>query len=323
MMRAAVKVNKGIELREIPAPSPDVNEMLVRVHAGALNRADLYLAQGRMHGSHGGTGTVMGLEFAGEVVELGANVPNYKVGDLIMCSGIGGLAEYAVCDWRRAFPVPTGLDIREASALTVAIRTAFVSLVDLGNLESGHSVLVLGGSSAVGLMCLQMAEEIGASLIIGSSSTPARRKQLTQYGANATIDTRAQDWVEQVLKLTSNDGVDVVIDLLAGPYINAAMNVTKIGGTIVNVGRMAGESGELDFDLHSKRRIRYLGQTFRTRSVEEVGAIGDRLKERLWCAIEDGRLRLPVDRCLPLDKVSTAFELMQSNQHFGKILIVI
>lgn len=321
-MKAAVKTDDWLEVRDdVARPRPKSNEVLVKVHAATLNRADLFLAEGRAHGAHGGAGTLLGLEFAGEIVERGADVQGYGVGDRVMCSGIGGLAEYAVCDWRRIFPAPAGLDMAEASGLTVALRTAFVSLLDLGGLTPGQSVLVLGASSGVGLMCLQMAKELGAGLVIGTSTTEARRARLAEFGADLALDGRAPDWAAQVTDATGGTGVDLAIDFLAGPYFDDLMRATRIGGAVVNVGRMAGERGEVDFDLHSLRRIRYLGQTFRTRSAEEMGEIGARLRTRFWSALDAGRLRLPVDRRLPLDRAAEAFDLMRANGHFGKIAV--
>lgn len=322
-MKAAVKTGEWLELRDdVPVPQPKSTEVLVKVHATTLNRADLYLAEGRAHGAHGGAGTVLGLEFAGEVVEAGPDVPNCKPGDTVMCSGIGGFAEYAVCDYRRLFPAPKGLDMAEASGLTVALRTAFVSLTDLGQLEKGQSVLVLGASSGVGLMCLQLARELGAGKVIGTSTTPDRLARLSSFGADVAVDTRTPHWPEEVLRATQGDGADLVIDFLAGAYFNPTMAATRIGGTIVNVGRMAGEWGEIDFDMHSMRRIRFLGQTFRTRSADEVGEIGARLVHALWPALEAGRLQLPIDSRLPFSQVPDAFELMRGNRHFGKIAVV-
>lgn len=321
-MKAAVLTRSGVRIADVPVPAPARTEILVRVRASSLNRADLYLSEGRVHGTHGGDGTVLGLEWAGDVVQVGEDVQGWQVGDRIMCSGIGGLAEYAVADWRRALPVPVQLSGYEAAAcLPIALRTAFVSLADLGRLEPGQSVVVLGASSGVGLMCLRMAKLLGAARVIGTSTKAERRARLASFGADVALDSGDPRWSEQVLECTGGRGADLLIDFLAGPYIGDSMRAVAPGGCIVNVGRMAGESGTFDFDLHSMRRIRYLGQTFRTRTADEVGEIQQRLRARLWHAVEDGTLGLPVDVRFPLARTAEAFEVMRSNAHFGKIVV--
>lgn len=321
-MLGAVRRGAAIALEQLPVPQPGANELLVRVRANSLNRADLYLLEGRAHGSHGGDGTVLGLEWAGEVVAVGDMVQGFRVGDRAMCTGIGGFADYAVADSRRCLPFPNrNFDYETAACFPVALRTAHVSLVTLGQLRRGQSVLVLGASSAVGLMCLQVARELGANLVIGTSTKPQRREQLAGFGADAALDSVDPGWPQEVLQLTDGKGVDLLVDFLAGPHIDQAMRATAIGGTVVNVGRMAGESGSFDFDLHSIRRIQYVGQTFRTRSSEEIGAIARALQADLWPALLAGRLHLPVDARFAMTELNAAFDAMRANRHFGKIVI--
>ncbi len=321
-MKAFIRTESGVELKNIDIPKPTENEILIRVRASTLNRADLSLVDGKAHGSHGGPGTVLGLEWAGDVVKVGASVNTFKPGDRVMCSGLGGFAEYAVTDWRRAFPIPNEqMSYEAASCLPVALRTAHTALTELGQLQKGQSVLVLGASSGVGIMTMQVAKALGAGRVIGTSTKQERRKDLHAFGADFAINSKDQDWSQQILKLTENQGVDLSIDFLAGPLFNDNMRAVKIGGRIVNVGRMAGEFAEVDFDLHSMRRIQYLGMTFRTRSVENVGEIAGRVRNDLWEALQANQLGLPIDIRLPLERAKEAFELMRGNAHFGKIVL--
>jgi len=321
-MKAAILTSSGISIEDAEVPKPKSSEVLVKVRASSLNRADLFLVDGRTHGGHGGAGTVLGLEWSGDVVEVGADVEGYKPGDRVMCSGIGGLAEYAVADWRRIFPFPKrSISYEEGACLPVALRTNHVAIVMTGQLQRGQSVLVLGASSGVGIMSLQVSELLGAGLVIGTSTKPDRRTRLAEFGADVAIDSNDSGWFEEVLKHTDGRGVDLVIDYLAGPLINDTMRATKLGGRIVNVGRMAGESGSFDFDLHSMRRIQYLGTTFRTRSADEIGAIAEQIKTGLWPELEAGRLGVPIDVRLPLDRATEAFDMMRANAHFGKIVL--
>lgn len=321
-MQGAVLTSRGIEMQELPVPVPGACELLVKVRASSLNRADLFLLEGRAHGSHGGLGSQLGLEWSGDVVAVGADVPGFRVGDSVMCSGIGGLSAYAVADWRRTFAFPQrDIGYAAAACLPVALRTTHVSIATTGKLQAGQSVLVLGASSGVGLMSLQVAKLLGAGLVIGTSTKADRRKKLKNFGADAVVDSNDVHWVEQVLELTEGKGVDLLIDFLAGPLINDSMRAVKVGGRIVNVGRMAGETGNFDFDLHSMRRIQYLGTTFRTRTADEVLEIQQQIKEELWPALENGMLGIPIDVTLPISKAAEAFDFMKSNGHFGKIVL--
>lgn len=321
-MHAVVLTADGPAWVEVERPRPKPTEILVRVRASSLNRADLFLVEGRAHGALGGVGTPLGLEWAGDVLAVGAEVTAYKPGDRVMCSGSGGFAEFAVTDWRRAFPFPSAqMGYETAACLTIALRTSHVAIATLGQLRRGQSVLVLGASSGVGLMSLQVAKELGAGLVIGTSTNAERRPQLAGFGADLALDSSAADWVQQVLAHTQGRGVDLVVDFLAGPLVNDSMRATALGGRIVNVGRLAGERGDFDFDLHALRRIQYLGQTFRTRTPEEIGVIGEQAVADLWPALQAGRLRLPIDIRRTLDQAAQAFELMRRNAHFGKIVL--
>jgi NADPH2:quinone reductase len=322
VMKAAIRGETGLVFAELEVPRPKATEILVKVRASSLNRADLSLVDGKAHGAAGGTGTPLGLEWAGDVVEVGTEVVGYKIGDKVMCSGLGGFAEYAVTDWRRAFPFPdAGMDYETGACLSVALRTTHTAMRHLAGLEAGQTVMVLGASSGVGLMALQVAKYFGASLVIGTSTQPDRRARLAGFGADVALDSNDPDWVKAVLERTGGAGVDLLVDFLAGPLINDSMRAVRVGGRIVNIGRMAGERGEFDFDLHSLRQIQYLGMTFRTRTVEDFGVIAERVQRDFWPALQRGQFRLPIDARLPLDRVVEACEMMRSNAHFGKIVL--
>src|SRR5712692_8220659 len=320
-MKAGVATEHGLALRDIPQPQPKPNEVLVKVKAAALNRADLATARGIPHGSHGGIGAAVGLEWAGEVVEAGTEVKGYSAGDRVMCSGTGGYAEYAVTDWGRVNPMPDGMSFEQAATLPVALITLHNALVTAGRMKAGESVMIQGASSGVGLMGLQIAKLKGAKLVIGSSTNDARRARLEEFGADLVVDTRDPAWPEQVLKATDGKGVDLVVDMLSGPIVAQTMKATAMLGRIVNVGRLAGAKAEFDFDLHALRRIDYIGVTFRTRTFDEVREIGRKMRADLWEAVTAGKLTLPIDRRFPLDQAVEAQAHMRENKHFGKIVL--
>ena len=320
-MKAAVVTQTGVEIREVPAPVPGRNHVLVRVRACGLNRADLGVAAGHKHGSTGGPGTIVGMEFAGEVVEVGAEASAVKPGDRVMCSGAGAFAEYAVADWGRATPIPANMGFDQAATLPVALQTMHNALVTAGRLAAGESVLIQGASSGVGLMALQIAKHMGAALVIGTSTNSMRREKLKQFGADLAIDTTDPAWPDAVLAATEGKGVHLIVDQVSASVANANMKAARVLGRIVNVGRLGGAKGEFDYDLHALKRIDYIGVTFRTRSIEEVREINRRMRADLWGAIEAGTLRLPIDRSFPLAEAAAALAHMRANAHFGKIVL--
>lgn len=322
-MRAAIRDEVGLAFADLSRPEPGPDGILVRVRAIALNRADLSVLAGHKHGSIGGPGTVLGMEWAGEVVAVGERVNGFRPGDRAMGSGAAAFAEYAVTDHGRAYPIPAGMDFDRAATLPVALQTMHDAIVTNGRLRAGESVLIQGASSGVGLMGLQIARRMGAALVIGSSTNAERRARLPAFGAHRVVDTNDPDWAEQVREATGGRGVDLVIDQLSGATVNATMAAAAVLGRIVNVGRLAGQRAEFDFDLHALKRIDYIGVTFRTRSVEEVREIGRRMWTDLGPAVADGSLALPISATFPFERLADAFAMMSANRHFGKIVVTV
>ncbi|MGZ5895932.1 MAG: quinone oxidoreductase family protein [Xanthobacteraceae bacterium] len=320
-MKAAVSSEQGLQIKDIPQPKPKPFEILVKVRAAGLNRADLNAARGS--GAHGSMGNVVGLDWAGEVVEVGNECKGgFKPGDRVMCAGAGGYAEYAVCDWGRVVPIPQSMNFETAATLPVAVATMHDALVTNGHLKKGDTVMVQGASSGVGLMALQIAKLLGAELVIGTSTKAERRAKLKDFGADLAIDTSNPGWPDEVLKATDGKGVNVIIDQVSGGVANGNMKAAAILGRIVNVGRLGGGKGEFDFDLHAGRRIQYIGVTHRTRSVDELREETRVMWADLAGALNAGKLHLPIDRTFPLGEAVAAQAHMKANKHFGKILLI-
>ena len=240
-------------------------------------------------------GATVGLEWAGEVAETGAEVKGIRAGDHVMCSGGGGYAEYAVCDYGRVTPMPANLSFEQAAILPIGLITMHNALITAGRLKAGESVLIQGASSGMGLMGLQIAKLKGARPVIGSSTNDMRRGRLKEFGADLAIDARDPAWPDAVLKATDGKGVNLIVDMVSGSTVNPSMHATALLGRIVNVGRLGGNKAEFDFDLHARKRIDYIGVTFRTRTIEEVREI-----VRKMCArprrCSDRRQAPPADR---------------------------
>ena len=327
-MRRVIFGASGVEMIDAPLPEPGRADVQVRVRAAALNRADLGMAAGQKHGKLGGVGTPLGMEWAGEVTALGAHVKGFAIGDRVMSSGRAAFSDYAIANHTRVLPLPrlSSDDGREvsfevAATLPVALQTMHDALVTHGGLVAGDTVLIQGASSGVGIMGLQIARELGASLVVGSSTDAERRARLAGLGADLAIDTLEPDWPQRILDATGGKGVDLIVDQLAGSAMNGNLQAAALEGRIVNVGRLAGTHADFDFDLHASKRIRYVGVTFRTRTIDDVRMVVERVRADLWPALEAGRLSMPIAARYPLAAVSEAFALMAANRHFGKIVL--
>ena len=320
-MKAAISTANGLQVADIEKPVPKPHEILVRVRAAGLNRADLNAARGT--GNHGSMGATLGLDWAGEVVEVGGEAQGgFKPGDRVMCAGSGGYAEYAAADWGRVCPMPAGMSFETAATLPVALGTMHDAIVTNGKLKSGESILIQGASSGVGLMGLQIARLLGAGKVFGTSTNAGKREKLKEFGADAVFDTSDSAWADHVLLETGGAGVHLIVDQVSGPVANGNLKSAAILGRIVNVGRLGGGKAEFDFDLHARRRITYIGVTHGTRSVAELREEVRVMWRDLATHVAAGRLSLPIDRIFPLAEAAAAHAHMKANQHFGKILLI-
>jgi NADPH2:quinone reductase len=324
-MKAFVYGANGAEIADVAKPAPKGTQVLVRVRACGLNRADLGMTKGHAHGSAGGVGTVLGMEWAGEIAELGSDAKGVKVGDRVMGSGGAAFAEYTLADHGRLFHIPasSNMSYQDAATLPVALATMHNAVVTNGGLQHGQSVLIQGASSGVGLMAMQIARLKGAKIVIGSSTDATRRGRLKEFGADLAVDSSDPGWVKQVLDATGGEGVDLIVDQVSGKLASQNLAATRIKGRIVNVGRLGGTHGDFNFDLHAARRINYIGVTFRTRSIEEIRAIFDEVRRDIWPAVESRKLQLPIDKVFAFADIGKAFERMEANQHLGKIVVTL
>jgi NADPH:quinone reductase len=322
-MKAAVLGTSGIAVADIDTPAPKPNEVLIRVRASTLNRADLIVASGHSHGAMGGPGARIGLECAGEVEAVGSDVAGVEPGDRVMATGAGGIAEYAVTDAGRVHKIPANnMTFEQAACFPVALGTMHNAIVTAGRFKPGETILIQGASSGVGLMGMQIAKMRGAALVIGSSTNAERRMRLHEFGCDLAVDTTRAEWPEEVKKATGGKGVDLIVDMVSAPVANGNLAASAVLGRIVNVGRLGGNTGVFDFDLHAAKRIDYIGVTFRTRTLDEIREINRLMRADLWPAVESGALHLPICRTFPLGDIAAALAMMKANEHFGKIAIV-
>ena len=322
-MKAVTLGNNGIEIKNLKEPSPSSQQILVKVKSCGLNRSDLLETQGQSFGHTGEDDKIIGGEFAGEVVEIGSEVRELKIGDNVMCRGGSGWAEYAVAHSKRSIIFNKDeVSWEQAASIQGNMQTMHDAIVTNGNFKIGQSVFIQGASSGVGIMGMQIAKALGASLVIGSSTNQEKLSKLTDYGADVSIDTSENDWLEQILNVTEGKGVDILVDMLSGDFVSKNMEATKINGHLINIGRLAGMSGNFDYDLHAKRRLHYIGTTGRTRTLNENLEVARAANHDLWDFVSMGKIRHVIFKTFPLAEAKNALNLMNNNSHFGKIILL-
>ena len=323
-MRAIVFDQPGDEsvlhLGDVPSPPLGPGEIRLRVRATAVNRADLLQRQG-LYPPPPGASTVLGLECAGRVVEVGESVSGWGIGDRAMAllPG-GGYAEEVVVHAASAMRVPETLSDEEAGAFPEVFLTAFLNIFLIGAPAPGGRVLVHGGGSGVGTAAIALCKEAGHPVIVtaGSAEKCARCREL---GADVAVNYRDTDFAQVVRDATGGRGVDVVLDSIGARYL--APNVASLapGGALVLIGLMGGARGEIDLAALMLKRARVVGSTLRTRPIEEKATIVRAFETRFGEALRTGRLRPVIDRVFRLGEAAEAHRLVQSSVHFGKVVL--
>jgi putative PIG3 family NAD(P)H quinone oxidoreductase len=311
-----------LALTEIAQPAPKAGEVLIKVAAAGINRADLIQAQGGYPPPPGAPLT-LGLEVSGEIAAIGPNVQDRRVGDKVcaLLAG-GGYAEYCAVSAKCVLPIPRSVDMIEAAALPEVHFTVWTNLVDSARLRDGDSVLIHGGSSGIGTAAIQLCVALGHATF-ATAGNAAKCDACKALGARRAINYRAEDFVEVVKAETGGRGVDVILDMVGGEYIQRNFSAAAIWGRIVNIAFQTGMSANVNFAGMLMKRLTFMATTLRARSNEEKGAIRDALAKRVWPLIEAGRIKPVVDRVFPLAEAGAAHQRMAGGEHIGKILLKI
>ena len=322
-MRAVVLRDHGdvdvLGIEDVPDPDPGPEEVLVEVVATALNRADLLQRMGFYPGPPADL-EIPGMEFAGTIASVGSRVRDATVGQKVMgIVGGGAYAERLVTHERMLLPVPDAVPIEDAAAIPEVFITAFDALVALGGLTSGRTALVHAGASGVGTAAIQIAKALGARLAVTASAE--KLTTCRSLGADLAIDYRVDDFVRAVEELTDGNGVDVVLDVIGGDYVDRNIRCLAIGGRIIQVGLMGGGNAEVNVGMLLAKRASITGTTLRSRPLEEKVAISRRTGVEVLPWFEDGTLRPVIDRRYPLDQIAAAHTYMESNASIGKIVV--
>ncbi|HEX5723980.1 MAG TPA: NAD(P)H-quinone oxidoreductase [Longimicrobiaceae bacterium] len=325
-MKAVVIARPGgpevLALEERPAPHPGPGEIRVRVHASALNRADLLQRLGAYPAPPGVPADVPGLEYAGEVDAVGEGAGLWAVGNRVMgIVGGGGHAESVVVHEREAIRVPQSLSWEEAAAIPEAFLTAYDALFRQLELKMGERLLIHAVGSGVGTAALQLAGA-GGAMTIGTSRSPDKLKRAEALGLEVGIDSGREDLAEAVNQATYGSGVHAVLDLVGGKLLEASLRVVALRGRVVVVGTTAGSRVEVDLGLLLRRRIHLFGTVMRTRPLEEKIAVAREFSGSVLPLLSSGRIRPVIDTVYPFAEIRKAHEQMEENRSFGKIVLV-
>lgn len=305
---------------EFPAPQPAANEILVKVHATALNRADLLQREGK-YPPPPGESPILGLEMAGEVVAVGDAVTRWQPGDRA-CGllGGGGYAELAVIHEDLAMPIPPNLTFEQAAAIPEVFLTAFQALYQLANLQPEESVLLHAGASGVGTAAIQLAKQADATIFVTASAS--KHDFCRQLGAQHTIDYQKENFETTILEKTNGKGVNVVVDFIGAPYFQQNLNVLQMDGRLVLLATMGGvKISELQIGNILRKRLHIIGSTLRARSLDYKIALTRDFRLFAWELFEKDILQPVVDKVFDWQDVAEAHRYMESNQNKGKIVL--
>ena len=304
-----------------PVPEPKAGEVLIRIAAGGVNRADCLQRMGR-YPMPPGAPDIPGLECSGTIVKLGDGVGGWQVGDQVCALMIGdGYGEYAAVPAVQCLPVPEGVSLVDAGGLMETFCTVWTNVFERIHLKPGEVLLQQGGSSGIGITAIQLAKAFGAK-VLATAGSDDKCQACRDYGADVAINYRTEDFVKVGKEFTKGRGVDAIFDMVGGDYIPRELDLLAQEGRLCFVALMQGTKMEADFGLIQRKHLTVTGSTLRSRSIEEKAGIIAALKEKVWPLWTAAQLRPFTYRKFPLVEAAEAHRLMESSRHIGKILLV-
>jgi len=322
-MKAITVENPGphyrLVLHEVPAPRPGAGQVLIKVAGAGLNNADLLQARG-LYPPPPGASPILGMEVSGVITELGENVQDWAVGEKL-CALLpgGGYAEFAVADAGCVLPVPQGVDLVEAAGLPEATFTAWANIMDAGRLQPGESLLIHGGTSGIGSLAIQMFAARGHR-IFTTAGSDKKCEAARGFGAARAINYRSEDFALVVKEETNGKGVDVILDMIGGSYIQRNIEAAAPWGRIVNIAYQESFKAEVNFRQVLTKRLTLAATTLRGRDASQKQAIRDALAREIWPVLGT-RIKPVIDRAFPLTDAGQAHDFMVKTGHIGKILL--
>ena len=297
---------------EIPRPGP--GEVLIKVAAAGVNRADLLQREGN-YAPPPGASPILGMEVSGTIAACGDGVTDWRVGDMVcaLLAG-GGYAEYCVAPALQCLPVPAGVTVIDAAALPEALFTVWTNVFERGRLVAGETILIHGGASGIGTTAIQLAHAFGAR-VVTTAGSDAKCAACRGLGADLALNYRTTDWAAE------SGPVDVILDMVGAPYLARNIGVLALEGRLVSIAHMDGSRAELDMRPVMIKRLILTGSTLRPRTVAQKGAIARALREHVWPLVERGQVRPIIDATFPLANAADAHRQLDSGAHIGKVLL--
>jgi len=309
-----------MKLAEGPVPQPQSGEVVIEVNYAGVNRPDVLQRLGK-YPPPPGSSPYIGLEVAGRISAVGADVKTWRIGDLVCAlTPGGGYAEYCAVPAPHCLPVPKGLSVREAAGLPENFFTVWANVFDRGRLAAGETFLVHGGSSGIGLTAIQLAKAFGATVYttVGNAEKAAF---CTKIGADAAINYREQEFADEVWTLTGKKGVNLILDMVGGPYIEKNIKSLALEGRLVQIAFLQDSKVAIDCMPIMMKRLTFTGSTLRPRSIAQKADIAQSLLKNVWPLIEAGKVKPVIHATFPLAEAAKAHELMESSRHIGKIML--
>ena len=309
-----------LQLQETDSPVINQGQVLIKVRAAGVNRPDVMQRRG-LYPPPPGASHIPGLEVAGEVVEVNGDMKWPKPGEQVcaLVSG-GGYAEYCVAEAVLCLPIPSGFTHEQAAAIPETFFTVWSNVFDRGQLKNGESLLVHGGSSGIGTTAIQLAKARGA-MVYTTAGSEEKCRACLELGADAAINYREEDFVEVCMRLSEQRGIDVILDMVAGPYISRDIELAAEDGRIVLIAGLQGFKAEVDFLAVMRKRLTISGSTLRPRPVDFKAAIARELHQHAWPLFESGQVKPVIHKVFPLAEASKAHQLMESSEHIGKLIL--
>ncbi|MDB5363976.1 MAG: NAD(P)H-quinone oxidoreductase [Rhodospirillales bacterium] len=305
-----------------PVPQPGPGEVVIKVAAAGVNRPDVFQRMGD-YAPPPGASDLPGLEIAGTVAAVGFGAHHINVGDPV-CALVtgGGYAEYCAAPALQCLPIPAGLSFEEAAAIPETFFTVWTNLVDRAHFAPGKSVLIHGGTSGIGTTAIQLVKMLGGRAF-ATAGGPEKVQACERLGAERGIDYKTQDFVQVTKDLTGGKGVDIIIDMVGGDYVQRNIQAAAVDGIIVNIAFLHGSRVEVDLNQVMRKRLTLTGSTLRPRSVEEKAVIARDLLTRVWPLLHSGAVKPVMFRTFPLAQAADAHRLMESSAHIGKIVLTV
>ena len=308
------------ETRNVPVPGPD--EILVKVAAAGVNRPDVAQRSGS-YPPPPGASDLPGLEIAGEVVAVGSNAKKHKIGDKVMSLVAGGgYAQYCIAQDAQAITVPSTLSMTDAGAVAETLMTVWHNVFERGGLKAGETLLIHGGSSGIGTMAIQLAKAFGAKVIVTVGSKE-KADACVKLGADHAINYKTQDFVAEVKAATGGKGVEVILDMVGGDYVDRNYDAAAVDGRIVQIALLGGGKATINVGKLMVKRLNHTGSTLRPRSNADKAAMVAAIEAKVMPLFREGRIKPLMDSSFPLEKAADAHRRMETSEHIGKIVLVV